>query len=264
MTTPMHNVVSSITELKHAFEVQGQNIPHASVDAYQGWVPVLSSYMGGKTAQNPSESSPTPEADSPHLRVDHHQQSHIHLAAQMRNLTPGALHNTQNPLDIALQESLAVSYFALELPNGDRGYTRAGRLKTNANGELETATGYKLADGIALPEHWTDLNIDPEGMVSVQVDGQTQTVGQIHVHTFMNPQGLSPLGDNIFRETPASGPPLESKATLRQNHLEKSNVDSFKSLFDVRFFSELISDVYEFVRTYFTMKKSENHVLSNS
>jgi flagellar basal-body rod protein FlgG len=59
--------------------------------------------------------------------------------------------------------------------------------------------------------------------------------------TFPNEAGLEALGDNLFRETPASGAPEEGfagedgRGTINQGYLEGSNVDPVKEI------TELIS-----------------------
>jgi len=59
--------------------------------------------------------------------------------------------------------------------------------------------------------------------------------------TFANEAGLDPLGDNLFKETAASGPGNVGMpgdlgfATIQQGYLEDSNVDPVKEI------TELIS-----------------------
>ena len=68
--------------------------------------------------------------------------------------------------------------------------------------------------------------------------GQVQAVqlGQIQVATFINPAGLEPLGENLFRETPASGTPQagtpgsNNLGTVMQGFLESSNVNVVEEL----------------------------------
>jgi flagellar basal-body rod protein FlgG len=54
---------------------------------------------------------------------------------------------------------------------------------------------------------------------------------QLTLSTFINPAGLTSSGSNLFTESEASGPPIESNpgsngvGTLAQRFLETSNVD---------------------------------------
>jgi flagellar basal-body rod protein FlgG len=58
-----------------------------------------------------------------------------------------------------------------------------------------------------------------------------QELGQLTLANFVNEAGLEPLGDNLFRETAASGPAIVGVpadpgfAHVQQGYLEASNVD---------------------------------------
>ncbi len=61
--------------------------------------------------------------------------------------------------------------------------------------------------------------------------GQTKTLGQVVLANFVNPQGLVPIGDGHWAETPGSGEPLVGPpktgnlGVLQSNAVEDSNVD---------------------------------------
>ncbi|WP_374049930.1 flagellar hook protein FlgE [Nitrosomonas sp. sh817] len=61
--------------------------------------------------------------------------------------------------------------------------------------------------------------------------GQTKTLAQIVLANFVNPQGLVPIGDGHWAESPASGEPLVgvpktgNLGSLQSNAIEESNVD---------------------------------------
>lgn len=62
-------------------------------------------------------------------------------------------------------------------------------------------------------------------------NGQTKTVGQIVLANFVSPQGLNPVGDGLWLETPNSGQPVVGPpktgtlGTLQASAIEDSNVD---------------------------------------
>ncbi len=72
----------------------------------------------------------------------------------------------------------------------------------------------------------------------VKVDGQQlpQTIGQLQLANFTNDAGLEPLGNGLYRETPASGLPVTGFAAdpgfgkLHQGYLEMSNVDPVREI----------------------------------
>ncbi|MET0545548.1 MAG: flagellar hook-basal body complex protein, partial [Caulobacterales bacterium] len=88
--------------------------------------------------------------------------------------------------------------------------------------------------GITVPAEATAVKIDAEGQVQAIVPGQSSPtiVGQLELATFVNPTGLEALGDNLFRETPASGTPTIGTpgstgfGQILQGFVEGSNVNA--------------------------------------
>lgn len=152
--------------------------------------------------------------------------------------TQGSLTQTGNALDLAVEGE---GMFAITLADGRTGYTRDGAFKLNAQGELVTANGLKLAQAIAIPAGAESITIATDGSVSASVAGQTQPVeaGQIQISRFLNPAGLQPMGDNLYLETAASGtaatgvPGVDGAGAVRQGSLETSNVSTVQELVDM-------------------------------
>ncbi len=78
----------------------------------------------------------------------------------------------------------------------------------------------------------TSIGIESNGVVMARYsNGQTRPAGQIELATFRNPQGLSPLGDNTWASSFASGQPLGgapgsgAAGLLQSSAVEESNVD---------------------------------------
>jgi flagellar hook protein FlgE len=78
----------------------------------------------------------------------------------------------------------------------------------------------------------TRFSADSDGVILGQYsNGQSQKLGQIVLANFANPNGLSPLGNNAWAETSASGVPLigepnsGSLGVLQASAVENSNVD---------------------------------------
>jgi flagellar basal-body rod protein FlgG len=159
--------------------------------------------------------------------------------AAVRNVhVQGSLNNTGNKLDVAL---VGKGWFQIEGADGETLYSRAGAFNTNANGELVTVDGYLVAGGIVVPENVIELVINKTGQVFARFGDQAelQELGQFTLATFANQAGLSAQGDNLFRETPASGAPNfglpgdPGFGTVEQGYLESSNVDPVKEITDL-------------------------------
>ncbi|MGI9426765.1 MAG: flagellar basal-body rod protein FlgG [Hyphomicrobiaceae bacterium] len=156
--------------------------------------------------------------------------------AAVRNLhVQGALDQTGNRLDLAIQGG---GWFQITAGDGETLYTRAGSFNRNENGQLVTTDGYIVQPGITIPINTIDITINESGEVYARIDGQTelQNLGQLSLSTFANDAGLNPLGSNLYQETPASGSAVSGVAgadgfgIIRQNYLEKSNVDPVKEI----------------------------------
>lgn len=157
--------------------------------------------------------------------------------AAVRNLhLQGSLTQTGNSFDIAL---VGRGWFQIEAPDGTTLYTRSGAFNTNADGQLVTLDGYTVAPGITVPAEATAVTVNRSGQVFATVNGEEQDLGQITLANFINEAGLEPLGENLFRETEASGdaivgaPDENGFAYMQQNYLEASNVDPVKEITDL-------------------------------
>lgn len=147
-----------------------------------------------------------------------------------RMFSQGELLQTGNSFDLAIKGG---GFFRVTLPDGSEGYTRDGSFRINAEGRVMNTNGYVLDPEITIPQGTTSVSISSDGLVAVTIGNETmpQEVGQIELVQFINPTGLSALGENIYAVTPASGdatpgtPGAEGIGQLAQGYLEVSNVD---------------------------------------
>ncbi len=151
------------------------------------------------------------------------------VSTQMVN-TQGSLEQTGGQLDLAIEGE---GYFQVERPDGQLAYTRAGNLKTDAQGQLVTVDGFLLEPSMSVPEDATSLTVAPDGTVSVSQPGEAASMelGRLQLATFANPSGLEAAGRGLYLPTSASGQPLvgdpgeEGVGTIAQGALERANVD---------------------------------------
>jgi len=149
--------------------------------------------------------------------------------------TQGALTQTGNDLDLAIDGR---GYFQVLLPTGETGYTRAGNLAVNDQGQLVTQDGYQIQPAISIPSDATAISISKAGQVQVTQPGTAtpNVVGTIELATFMNEGGLSAQGSNLFKETAASGAPttgtpgVQGVGEILQRYTEASNVDAVSEI----------------------------------
>ncbi len=150
----------------------------------------------------------------------------------------GSLSQTGGKLDVAIEGS---GFFQVTKPGGEIAYTRAGNLKTDAEGRLVTVDGFPLDPAITIPTDATSVTISPNGTISVTQPNQTasQEIGQLTLANFANPAGLLASGRGLFTPTDASGVALQGKlgeqglGTLSQGFLEGSNVEVVNEMIDL-------------------------------
>jgi flagellar basal-body rod protein FlgG len=154
----------------------------------------------------------------------------VRIVATEKTHTQGSLVTTKNALDMAVQGD---GFFQVAQPDGTIGYSRDGSFKLSATGQLVTANGAPLQPAITIPPNVASISIGQDGTVSVETaaGGGAQVLGQIQIARFANPAGLQAIGQNMLKETTASGVPIVSQpgqggaGQLMQGALEASNVN---------------------------------------
>ena len=153
-------------------------------------------------------------------------QGSIPIATQ-RVFTNGQLTQTGENLDIAIQGD---GFFQVQMPDGSLAYTRDGALQTDSSGRIVTADGYPVAGGFQpVPAGTTNITITSSGAVTYTTSSGA-TNSQLQLARFTNSGGLEAQGQNLYKETSASGPaelgdPGQSGfGQLQQGYLELSNV----------------------------------------
>jgi flagellar basal-body rod protein FlgG len=164
--------------------------------------------------------------------------SGVKTAGTPRVMTQGNLLPTGKTYDVAIRGE---GLYRILMPDGTTSYTRDGSFELDAQGRLVTAQGYVVQPGITIPQNATSVSISSQGQVSITQPGSTtqNTVGQIELTRFVNKAGLQAIGDNLFVETPASGPPQngtpdsEGMGQLLQGNLEQANVEAVTEISDL-------------------------------
>ena len=117
---------------------------------------------------------------------------------------------------------------------------------TSSNFQLDLAGSMQFGSAFAVNEvnqngyttgRLTGLEVDLSGVIFARfTNGQAQTLGQVALANFRNPEGLTPVGDTAFGESFESGvatigsPRTASFGQIRSSSLEDSNVDLSEQL----------------------------------
>ena len=162
----------------------------------------------------------------------------VKTAAVYRIAEQGSMLSTDNSLDTAIQGK---GYFQVTLPNGDTGYTRDGSFQLSPDGQIVTHSGFLVTGLGAVTVDATSISINEQGQLFYTQDGviEPAQAGQFELAVFPNDAGMEALGDNLFRETPASGsatlgvPGGPGIGTILQGFLETSNVNVVSEITDL-------------------------------
>ncbi|MBF6025590.1 flagellar basal body rod protein FlgF [Lysobacter niastensis] len=145
----------------------------------------------------------------------------------------GALINTGNPLDVALDPD---RWLAVQDERGGVAYTRAGDLKLSPNGVLTTASGRPVlgTDGapMTIPPHQS-LDIGGDGTISVVPQGQPASTmtqaGRLQIVS-ASTKDLVRGDDGLMRAAPGKEPAPAAGKVLTGAVVEDSNVEATSML----------------------------------
>jgi flagellar basal-body rod protein FlgG len=136
---------------------------------------------------------------------------------------------TDDPMHFAISDGafLAVTDF-----DGQTVFTRAGNLAIDSAGNVTAAKARPLSPPVTIPEGYRLPQVTEAGAVTAESpEGVREDVGQLSFSRFMNPQGLTAIGEGLFRESANSGnrtdgtPGTEGFALIAPGVVEGSNVE---------------------------------------
>ncbi|MNO39340.1 Flagellar basal-body rod protein FlgG [compost metagenome] len=136
------------------------------------------------------------------------------------------------------------SFFSVLDNNDQVRYTKDGRFKVNAGGELLTSTGHRVlgADGnpIVLPagQNIDNLKSDSMGNLWSYDNNTPQIVATLGVSVVNRPQELVREGNGLYQAQDEEAAGIRQLANtdaaeVRQGYLERSNVDTAQAMVDL-------------------------------
>lgn len=165
----------------------------------------------------------------------------VQVSGTQLDFTDGPMLPTERDLDVYID---GPGFFRVSVEDGTApdgvAYTRAGSFTLNSDGEIVLASdpGRRLIPNLQVSDEATKVEITADGRVFESIPGEAepQEIGRFELAGFINPQGLKQLGENLYAETAASGPPLvgepneEGLGSLVSGFVEASNVDPTEEL----------------------------------
>lgn len=188
--------------LRREMSVIANNLANINTNGYKTEQPLFEEYL-----------MPNASEQSPDDTISFVQDYGMH-----RNLAPGRIEVTENPLDIAISGE---GYFKVDTPDGPQ-YTRNGSFELDAQGRLVTRDGNPV-----LSIAGTGFNFGIEdGPITIAGDGTISTnlgeVGQLSLVRFENERALQKTGGTLLK-TDQPELPVEDPKVI-QGAIESSNV----------------------------------------
>lgn len=217
---------------------------------------------------------------------------------ETKDFSQGPLRKTGEEFDLALD---GPGFFEIELPSGQRAYSRAGHFRLSGEGELVTADeGYRvvpLVEDVGRPvievnkdqKNTLGLNIEvttpkliipPDLIPEVTEDGtvnginpesgEKRKIGRINVLAFNNPQGLESIGKGFYLPTKLSGQVQEieygpnNPTKVKQGYLEYGNVDIAQEMVNMAQMKNLVSAQFKVLKVIDKLYEQVNYTISRS
>jgi flagellar basal-body rod protein FlgF len=206
--------LSRQTALERQLDVIANNIANVNTTGYKADNTLFETYLN------------TPAHEDNFVGGDR-RVSFVQDRGTYRNMTQGAVEGTSNPLDIAIDGS---AFLTVQTAAGER-YTRDGNLHIDNQGQLVTAAGNTVVGAtgpIVFQPTDHDINITPDGTITV-VEGNGRTDaqrGKLRLVSFTDAQKILKEGFNLYSAGDGGAPQPDTKSTVRQGFIEKSNVNS--------------------------------------
>ncbi len=230
MIRAMWTAASGMKAMQFSVDTIANNLANVSTTGYKKVRPEFEDllYVTMQKAVAPGAEDPGRPVN---LQVGHG----VLPRATVRDFTMGALEQTTNKLDMAIEGD---AFFSVRLPDGTVEYTRDGsfKLSISADGNmLTTSRGYPVLDRDGAPIVFTQqldmMDFQESGEITYRDEtGLSLPTGQfIGLFKFQNVQGLEALGGNLYALNSASGEAiadteLGKASVIRSGYLESSNV----------------------------------------
>jgi len=202
MSATTYIALSSQMALRRQLDIVANNVANASTPAFKGERMIFAEYLGGGGGVSGEQ-----------------RLSFVHDIGTERDARQGALTQTGNSLDVAIQGD---GYFTVQTPLGPR-YTRNGRWQMDAQGQLVTPQGYALlGDGnqpIQIPQGAADVAIGRDGTITTSQG----PAGRVAVVGFGSEQALRPAANGLY-VTDAQPQAAPADTSVIQGMIEESNV----------------------------------------
>jgi flagellar basal body rod protein FlgG len=218
MNVGLYQSAASLSALERWQDAVSQNISSGQVTAYKKRTVEFSAQPMGEVAQDKN------------ARIGDGQPAYFPRATYGISFQNGEVEPTNRDLDIALQ---GPGFFAVQMPDGTKSYTRAGELHVRPDRTLATSQ-----DGSILSDGDAPIKLTPQGgPLTINQDGKVSQgdipLGRLQVVKFADPTKLQARTAGSFTAPDGVDPiPVEAPVVL-QGHLENSNIAPLREMVDL-------------------------------
>ncbi len=237
--TALHSAATGLSALSTKLDIVSNNLANVNTDGYKASRANFQDLLYVEKSQPGVEN-----ANGDQRPTGLYVGLGVKTSGTQLNFAQGSPITTERQLDLMIDGN---GFFQVNIED-DRGegglaFTRAGNFSINEDGELVLANdqGRRLEPIIDIPEDAEQIQVTRDGQVWVRQpgDAEPQQIGDIELAGFINPQGLKQIGENLYVETAASGPPLtgepdeDGRGGILQGFLEGSNVNPTSELIEL-------------------------------
>ncbi|MGD0940392.1 MAG: flagellar hook basal-body protein [Terracidiphilus sp.] len=208
MDSGYYAAMTGLVARTQALDIAATNLANAQTPGYRAEQEYFRSALMGPDAQN--------------SQLGRTVNNYGLLGGDRLNLAQGAIEQTGNPLDLAIEGQ---GFFQVQTANGLR-YTRDGAFHRTPGGQLATAAGEPVlsATGQMIPIPPGEVSVGANGVLSV-AGGAVATLG---VFTFLAGVQLTPEGANRYVAPDGVKPVISTNAAIHQGSIETANQDVIK------------------------------------
>ncbi|MCC6748504.1 MAG: flagellar basal-body rod protein FlgF [Deltaproteobacteria bacterium] len=175
----------------------------------------------------------------------------VQLAETRIDMRPGALRQTGNPLDVALEGK---GFMALREGN-EVLYTRGGAFRLTEEGNLIDPAGRMVLDDrsqpIQIPEGEEKLRIASDGTIQ----GKGGPIGTIRLVEFARPELLQRAGATLFVPQAGMTPEKAAATKVHQGYIETSNVNPVQGMTSLITASRAYEAFHRIISTFQTVDR---------
>lgn len=219
MNIGLYQSAAAISALERWQDAVSQNISNSGATAYKKKTIQFSGTNSGKIQASPTD----------RIELGEGRQTIFPNVSFGIDFAPGESNPTRRDLDVAIQTE---GFFAIQLPNGEKGYTRAGDFHLRPDRTLVNSGGLEvLADSgnpIQLANASGAVVITKTGAI---LQGGAQ-IGKLSVYKFEDNNRLKSIGGGMFSPNGMDAE-LVDKPYLLQGSLEQSNITPMREMVDL-------------------------------